>query len=74
MLGRDRFYFLKIHSDSTKKFSETDIINMLEFNVTFRYIDGVLSLSNSRFSDFVDRIYPIELEIQDTTDTDHRHR
>ena len=72
MLGRGRFYFLKIHSDSTKKFSETDIINMLEFNVTFHYIDGVLSLSNSRFSDFVDRIYPIELEIQGTTDTDHR--
>jgi hypothetical protein len=25
---------------------------------------------NSRFGDFVDRIYPIELEIKDTTDTD----
>jgi hypothetical protein len=109
----------KTHSDSTKKFSETDIINMLEFficnifvmfggrvfqqtvgipmgtncspliadlflysyeadfmqgflkknemkiarsfNFTFRYIDDVLSLNNSRFCDFVDRIYPIEL-------------
>jgi hypothetical protein len=30
----------------------------------------VLSLSNSRFGDFVDRIYSIELEIKDTTDTD----
>jgi len=39
------------------------------FNFTFRYIDDVLSLNNSRFSDFVDRIYPIELEIKDTTDT-----
>ena len=28
VLGRDRFYY---HSDSIKKFSETDIINMLEF-------------------------------------------
>jgi hypothetical protein len=27
-------------------------------------------LSNSRFGDFIDRIYPIELEIKDTTDTD----
>jgi cytochrome b len=36
----------------------------------FRYIDGVLSLNNSRFGDFVDRINPIELEIKDTTDTD----
>jgi hypothetical protein len=40
------------------------------FNFTFRYIDDVLSLNNSRFVDFVDRIYPIELEIKDTTDTD----
>ena len=118
----------KKHSDSTKKFSETDIINMLEFLIDnifvifggsvfqqtvgipmdancaplladlllysyeadfiqgllkkngkklarsfsfiFRYIDDVLSLNNSRFGDFVDRIYPIELEIKDTTDTD----
>jgi hypothetical protein len=82
-----------------QKFSETDIINMLEFlidnkfvilwwtcfptwlikknekklarsfNFTFCYIDDVLSLNNSRFGDFVDRIYPIELEIKDTTDT-----
>ena len=40
------------------------------YNFTFIYIDDVLSLNNSRFSDFVDRIYPIELEITDTTDTD----
>jgi hypothetical protein len=32
VLGRDISYFVKkTHSDSTKKFSETDIINMLEF-------------------------------------------
>ena len=29
-----------------------------------------LSLNNSRLGDFVDRIYPIELEIKNTTDTD----
>ena len=40
------------------------------FNFTFRYIDDVLSLNNSMFGDFVDRIYPIKLEIKDTTDTD----
>ena len=40
------------------------------FSFTFRYIDDVPSLSNSRLDDFVDRIYPIELEIKDTTDTD----
>ena len=40
------------------------------FNFTIRHIDDVLSLNNSRFGDAVDRIYPIELEIKDTTDTD----
>jgi hypothetical protein len=40
------------------------------FNFTFRYIDDVLSLNNSRFGDFVDRIYPTELELNDNTDTD----
>ena len=39
------------------------------FYFTFHYIDDVLSLNNSRFGDFVDRIYTIELEIKDTTDT-----
>ena len=40
------------------------------FNFTFRYIDDVLSLNNSRFGGFVDRIYPIDLEIKDITYTD----
>ena len=40
------------------------------FNFTFRNIDDVLSLNNSRFGDFVDRIYPIALKMKDTTDTD----
>jgi len=40
------------------------------FNFTFRYIDDILLLNNSRFGDFVDRMYPIELEINDTTYTD----
>jgi len=128
VLGRDRPYFVNHHSASTKAFSETGIINMLEFlidnifamfggrafpqtvdihmgtsctplltdlflysyeadflqwflkknekklarsfNFTFRYIDDVLSLNNSRFGDFVDRIYPIELEKKDATYTD----
>jgi hypothetical protein len=29
--GRGNLYFVKQHSDSTKKFSETDIIKMREF-------------------------------------------
>ena len=41
------------------------------FNFTLRYLDDVHSLNNSRFGDFIDRIYPIELEIKDTTDTEY---
>ena len=127
-MGRDKSYFVKDQSDSNKKFSETDIIKMLDFLIdnilvtfggrvlsnrlsafqweqtvhlylptcffyyyeadfmqellrkkdkklaisfysTFRYKDDVLSLNNSKFGDQVERIYPIELEIKDTTDT-----
>jgi hypothetical protein len=39
------------------------------FTFTFRYIDHVLSLNNSTFGFFVDRIFPIELEIKYTADT-----
>jgi hypothetical protein len=36
------------------------------FNFTFRYIDDVLSLHKCKFGDFVDHIYPIQLEIKNT--------
>ena len=42
------------------------------FNFLSPYIDDVLPLTNSRFGGFVDSIYPIELQIKDTTDKD-RH-
>ena len=120
-------YFVKEHTDSDKKYTETDIIGMLEFlidnifvefggqifqqtigipmgtncaplladlflysyeaefiqmlqrqgqkklassfNFTYRYIDDVLSLNNSNFSDYLHCIYPKELEIKETTET-----
>ena len=37
------------------------------FDLTFRNID-VLSLNNPKFNDYIDVIYPNELEIRDTTD------
>ena len=55
-----------IHGVSQEKRKEAS----RSFNFTFRYIADVLSLNNSRFGDFVHRIYPIELEIKDNTDTD----
>jgi hypothetical protein len=54
---------------------ETDFIQGLlkkngSFNFTFRYIDGVLSLNNYIFGNFVDCIFPIVVEIKDVTATD----
>ena len=39
------------------------------FNASFRFIDDLLPLSNSRFSDHMYFIYQNELEVKDTTDT-----
>ena len=36
---------------------------------TYRYIDDVLSINNSRFAEFLPLIYPPELEVIETTDT-----
>jgi hypothetical protein len=35
----------------------------------FRYKDNVLSLSNFKFGDYVDHIYPIEIDKKVTTNT-----
>jgi hypothetical protein len=43
LLGRDRSYFVKHHSDSTKKFFETDIFNMLQF-----LIDNIFAMFGGR--------------------------
>ena len=39
------------------------------FNLTYRYIDDVLSINTSRFAEFLPLIYPPELEVKETTDT-----
>jgi hypothetical protein len=39
------------------------------FNFTYRYIDDVLSINNSRFAEFLPLIYPPELEVKETTYT-----
>ena len=40
-----------------------------DFNFTYRYIDDVLSINNSRFAEFLPLIYPPELEVKETTNT-----
>jgi hypothetical protein len=40
--------------------------------IYYEYITGIYyvpSLNNSRFGDFLHRIYPYEIEVKDTTDT-----
>ena len=40
-----------------------------QFNFTYRYIDDVLSLKNTKFAEYLEFIYPRELEIKETTKT-----
>jgi hypothetical protein len=40
------------------------------FNHTFRYIDDVLSINNHNFHNYVHLIYPDELKMKDTTESD----
>jgi hypothetical protein len=42
----------------------------VSFNHTFKYIDDVLSINNHNFHNYVHSIYPDELEIKDTTESD----
>ena len=127
VLGHEESYFVKEHSDSKLKYSEDDIIKMLEFlvdnifvvfagkvlqqivgipmgtncaplladiflysyeaefihsllstgrkqlafrfNFTYRYIDDVLSINNPEFEKNLGQMYPVELEIKDTTES-----
>ena len=39
------------------------------FNFTYRYVDDVLSINNSRFAEFLPLIYPPELEVKEIKDT-----
>ena len=40
-----------------------------QFNFTYRYTDDVLSLKNTKFAQYLEFIYPRELEIKETTET-----
>ena len=39
------------------------------FNFTFRYIDDVLAINNQEFDNYLGQMYPVELEIKDTTES-----
>ena len=40
-----------------------------QFNFTYRYIDDVLSINNPDFDNYLGQMYPAELEIKDTMDS-----
>ena len=40
-----------------------------KFYLTFRYIDGVISINNDAISNYLHIIYPPELEINETTES-----
>ena len=40
-----------------------------QFNFTYRYIDDVLSINNLDFQNYLGQIYPAELEIKDTNES-----
>ena len=37
------------------------------FNLTYKYIDDVLYINNPEFENYLDQMYPAELQIKDTT-------
>ena len=39
------------------------------FNFTYRYIDDVLSINNQEFENYLGQMYPVELEIKDTIES-----
>ena len=53
----------KLLRDNNKKLA-------VSFNHTFRYIDDVVCINNHNFHNHVHLIYPEELEIKDTTESD----
>ena len=39
------------------------------FNFTYRYIDDALSINNPDFENYLGQMYPVELEMKDTTES-----
>ena len=45
------------------------VLSRFCFNLTYRYIDDVLSINNPEFENYLGQMYPAELEIKDTTES-----
>jgi hypothetical protein len=66
-----RFIFILIYASEflQKLVIDKKIHEARAFNFTYRYIDDVLSINNSRFAEFLPLIYPPDLEVNEITDT-----
>jgi hypothetical protein len=62
-------YFVHVADFLQKLVKDKKIHEARAFNFSYRYIDDVLSINNSRFAEFLPLIYPPELEVKETTDT-----
>ena len=40
-----------------------------KFNLSYRYIDDLISFNNKRFKEFISHIYPKELTVSETTES-----
>ena len=70
---------VKLNAKSVLEKNEADFIQSLlstgkkhlasRFNLTYRYIDDVLSINNPEFENYLGQMYPAELEIKDTTES-----
>jgi hypothetical protein len=56
-------FIQKLLRDNNKKLA-------VSFNHTFRYMDDVLSINNHNFPNYVHLIYPDDLKIKDTTESE----
>ena len=46
---------------------KAEMSKAVEFSNTFRYIDDLFSVNNDNFGNSIREIYPLELELKDTT-------
>ena len=61
--------FLYSYEFLQKRVKDKKMCEARTFNFTYRYIDDILFINDSRFAEFLQLIYPPELEVKETTDT-----
>ncbi|KAK3093854.1 hypothetical protein FSP39_021096 [Pinctada imbricata] len=57
--------FIQSLESEGKRYLASDV------NFTCRYIDDVLTINNPKFADYLSSIYPLELEVKETTETNN---